>query len=355
VVGQASESFSPLNTVTLPLGDGEIFGSSNLPTGFILWSNKQDMFKLTGLLSDNTIGTATQLGATIQRLPYLIGCASPYATAVTSLGSIWLSSDREVWLFTDHYAPKNVGKPVQNILNSINGARLAFAKMCYYKRGDRSWLTLAIATGTSTYNNVLLTLDLDLLASNGQPSYFTFDMATNAPTWYVTNINCEGICTSYDQNSINHLFVGDVDLITDADWQPGYYTIGAEQNVPSSGLTLHAFGNEAPHIVKDFEWMRAMTNQLPINFASQGWQFAVNAYDDDKFVIGVNAKTTLCIPGVDNPTNQLFLEYSPAKFKFGGVKPAKGRRFQIATTFPSGPGLYELHGFQIKYMNVSEG
>jgi hypothetical protein len=352
VVGQPLESFSPLNTVVLPIGDGQLNGMANLPTGLIQWSNRQDMFKLTGLLSDNTIANSAQLGATIQRLPYKIGCASPYATAVTPLGAIWLSSDREVWLFTDHYAPKNVGKPVQDVLNRINGTRLGFAKMQFYKRGDRSWLALAIALDSSTFNNKLLLLDLDLLASNGQPSYFTFDMATNAPTWYQFDINCESIVTSYDNNSTNHLFAGDVDLITDVDWQPSYFTIGAEQNIPTPGVTLHAFGNEDPHMIKTFEWMRALTNQIPKNLASQGWAWAVNAFDDDTYVIGVNPLTTNLIPGVDSNSNPLFLEYSPAKFKFGGVRPVKGRRFQICTTFPTGPGFYELRGFEVAYTGI---
>jgi len=351
VVGQPCESFSPLNTVTLPIGDGELFGTANLPTGFILWSNRQDMFKLTGLLSDNTIANATQLGATIQRLPYAVGSASPYAKAVTPLGVIWLSSDREVWLFTDHYAPKNLGKPVQDILNRINGARMPFAKISYYKRGERSWLSLAIALDSSTFNNKLLLLDLDLLASNGEPSYYTFDLAANAPTWYQLDINCEGLCTSYDGNSVNHLMVGDVDLITDADWQSTYYTIGAEQNVPG-GVTQHAFGNDDPHMIKTFDWMRTLTNQIPKDLAPQGWNWKINAYDDDKFVIGVNANTTSIIPATDSNPNTLFLEYSPAKFKFGGFRPVKGRRFQIQTVFPSAPGLYELRGFELAYTAV---
>lgn len=351
VIGQPPECFSPLNTVTMPLGDGQLNGMANLPTGLIQWSNRQDMFKLTGLLSDNTIANSMQLGATIQRLPYKIGCASPYATAVTPLGAIWLSSDREVWLFTDHYAPKNIGKPVQDVLNRINGTRLGFAKMSFYKRGDRSWLALAVALDSSAFNNKLLLLDLDLLASNGQPSFFTFDLATNAPTWYQYDINCEGICTSYDANSTNHIFVGDVDLITDVDWQPSYFTISAEQSVPGSNK-LHAFGNEDPHMVKTFEWMRALTNQIPKNLAAQGWAWSIDAFDDDAFVIGVNALTTNLIPGVDSNSNPLFLEYSPAKFKFGGVRPVKGRRFQIGTTFPSAPGFFELRGFQVAYTNV---
>jgi hypothetical protein len=457
VVGQPPESFGTLNTVTLPIGDGQLFGMANLPTGLLMWSNRQDMFKLTGLLTDNTVANATQLGATIQRLPYKIGCASPYATSVTPLGAIWLSSDREVWLFTDHYAPKNVGKPVQDVLNRINGSRLAFAKMSYYKRGDRSWLALAVALDSSTFNNKLLLLDLDLLASNGQPSFFTFDLATNAPTWYQFDINCESIATAYDANSVNHLLTGDVDLITDVDWQPGFYTVSAEQTV-TGRAKLHAFGNEDAHMIKTFQWMRVLTNQPPAsligNFAGHGsyltlqdsggsnwdvfvldngnlqvvggsistpatfivndpsnaaswqlgvstiglltmtsvafnagypqaltiqsvtgnsvwaigttligfltttpsagtgWAFSIDAFDDDVNIIGVNPLVTNLIPGMSNNANSLFQEYSPALFKFGGVIPVKGRRFQIGAVLPSTPGLYELRGYQVGYINV---
>lgn len=351
VVGQPSESFSPLNTVALPIGDGKLNGMANLPTGLIIWSNRQDMFKLTGLLSDNTIANQTQLGATIQRLPYKIGCGSPYATAVTPLGAIWLSADREVWLFTDNYAPKNVGLSVQDILNRINGARLGFARMTYYKRGERSWLALAVALDSSTFNNKLLLLDLNLLASNGEPSYYTFDMATNAPTWYQYDINCESMTTAYDSNSVNHLLVGDVDLVTEVDWQAGYYTTTAEQNVTGSNK-LHAFGNDDAQIVKTFEWMRVLTNQQPVNLASQGWAWAVDSFDDDANVIGVNPLSTALVPGTDSNATALPLEYSPALFKFGGVKPVKGRRFQLGTTFPSTPGFWELRGFEISYMNL---
>ena len=350
VVGQAPESFSPLNTVAIPIGDGQLNGMSNLPTGLIIWSNRQDMFKLTGLLSDNTIASSTQLGATIQRLPYKIGCASPYATAVTPLGTIWLSSDREVWLFTDHYAPKNVGKPIQDVLNQAK--RINFARASYYKAGDRSWFALAISLD-GIKNNKLLLLDLDLLASNGQPSYFTFDMATNAPTWYQYDINCEALTTAYDANSTNHLLVGDLDTVTEVDWQTGYYTYTAEQPFVLGTITLHAFGNEDPEMIKTLEWLRAMTNQQPSNLQAQFWSWFVNSFDDDVYVIGVNPLVSTNLgPGVTNNPNSLFLEYSPALFKFGGTNPLKGRRFQIGTIFPSAPGLWELRGFQIKYTSV---
>jgi hypothetical protein len=350
VVGQPPESFAPLNQVTLPIGDGQLNGTANLPTGFILWSNRQEMFKLTGQLTDNTIANPQQLGASIQRLPYKIGSASPYGTAVASLGAFWFSSDREFWLFTDHYAPKNVGKPIQDLLNLAT--RINFARVKNYKSGDRNWIALAITTKGGAFNDTLCLLDLDLLASNGQPSFFTFDMATNQPSWYVYNVNCESIEAAFDAISTNHLLAGDVDLITDLDWQPAYYTVSAEQSIPVPQLTLHAIGNEAPELIKTGRWMRVTTNQLPKNLASQGWNWNILCYDDDKFVLGVQANPVSLVPGVDSPNQVFALEYSPAVFRFGGLNPVKGRRFQIQTNFPSGPGFYELRGFQISYDSI---
>lgn len=351
VVGQPPESFAPLNEVSLPIGDGQLNGMANLPTGLIIWSNRQDMFKVTGLLSDNSVANSQQLGATIQRLPYKIGCASPYATAVTPLGTIWLSSDREVWLFTDHYAPKNIGKSIQTTLNSIN-ANLSNARMAYYKRGERNWLALAVSTGVSTVNNLLLLLDLDLLASNGQPSFFTFDMATNQPSWFQYVLECDAIATGFDPNSVSHLYVGAVDLITDVDFQTGFYTITAEQTVPSPSVTLHAFGNEAPQLIKTLEWIRTNTNQTTTNLFSQGWTFAVLCYDDDQYILGINPQTVSLTPNTQSYANIVPLEYSPAKFLFGGVTVAKGRRFQIQVNFPTTAGFYELRSIQAQMMNV---
>jgi hypothetical protein len=352
-VGQPPESFAPLNQVTLPIGEARLNGTAYLPTGMMMWSSKQDMFKLTGLLQDNTVSNQFQLGATIQRLPYKIGSASRFGTAVTPLGAIWFSSDREVQLFTDHYAPKNVGRPIQDVLNSAT--RINFAKAKYYKAGDRNWFCLAITVGAGTFNNKLCILDLDLLASNGQASYFTFDMATNQPSWYLYDVNCEAIEAAIDSVSTNHLLTGDVDLITDIDWQPAYYTVGVEQAVVNANQTLHALGNDAPHMIKTMEWLRCNTNQLPKNIAAQGWKWNVLAYDDDQFVLGVLAQTIPLVPGIDSQSNVAALQYSPAKFVLGATRSVRGRRFQLQTIFPSGPGFWELRSFPIKYTNVAPG
>jgi hypothetical protein len=190
-IGLQQESFAPLNQISLPIQNGQMNGMLQFPGAAVIWSNKQDMFRLSGLLTDNTVqgipaaNVAAQQGATISRLPYALGCASPFAAAITPLGGFWLTPNAEVWLYTDTYAPKNVGRPVQDILNSIAPASIGLARMKYYHAGTRNWLALSVPANGATYNNTVLVLDLDLLASNGSPSYFTFDMATNAPAWFV--------------------------------------------------------------------------------------------------------------------------------------------------------------------------
>lgn len=189
-IGMPQESFAPLNQVTLPIQNAKINGMLEFPGQLIIWSDKNDMFRMTGLLTDNSVlnvastQTGAQQGASISSLPYSLGIANPYASDMTPLGGIWLTQNAEIWLFTGTYAPRNIGRPVQDILNSIPKANLALARAKYFHANNRNWWAVAIPAGAG-FNNTVLILDIDLLASNGSPSYFTFDMATNSPSWYV--------------------------------------------------------------------------------------------------------------------------------------------------------------------------
>src|SRR4029077_18411352 len=173
------------NQVTLPIANGSINGMIEFPGSLIMWSDTQDMFRLTGLLADNTVSTGTQQGASISRLPYAIGCASPFAADICPLGGIWLTSNAEIMLYTDRYAPKNIGLPVQDILNTIAPASLNLTRAKYFHANKRNWMVFSVAANGSNFCNTVLVCDLDLLSSQGAPSYFTFDMATNSPVWYV--------------------------------------------------------------------------------------------------------------------------------------------------------------------------
>lgn len=275
-IGLLQESFAPLNQVTLPLASAQLNGMLEFPGALIMWSDKQDMFRLTGLLTDNTVtgvasGTSAAIqGASIARLPYNLGCANPFAADITPLGGIWLSSNREIWLYTDLYAPRNIGRSVQDILNTIAPTSLNLVRARYFHTSTRNWFVMAIPANSATYNNTLLVLDLDLLASNGSPSYFTFDMATNSPSWYIfqpgtmQNGNwtprCDSIEVVYEGAGLVRLVTGQVDLIQDADYNGG---VGTEIGVTNGLLALHAYGNDSAVALKRPTWIRFNTNRDP--------------------------------------------------------------------------------------------
>jgi hypothetical protein len=355
--GNLPEDFAPLNQITLPM-TGQLFGMANLPTGLMLWSDHQDMFKLTGLLSDNSLQTDIQLGAVIQRLPFNIGCASPFTVQVTSLGAIWLTSDHRIMLYTDHYAPKNIGLSVQDILKQIPPAAMPNARSSYFQYADKNWYALAIKTdANSPTNDTLLVLDLDLLASNGQESFFTFDMASNQPTWYVFSV--EGSCleTIFDGTGAKHLLAGGLDLIRDLTYETGYF--GTEESVTGGQLITHNLGGTDPESIKEIDLLRFRVNpEFPTT--PSVWQFFVRYVDDDVQQFDDTSVPPVVVPqhnvtsGVDSPTQggagglplvtTSPLRFGPNDFKFEGSRQISGRRFRFGVVFPSEPGAFQFRG-----------
>jgi hypothetical protein len=354
-IGQPQESFAPLNQYTLPIQNAQLKGWVEMPGSALIWSDRQDMFRLTGLLTDNTAATAPQLGAQITRLPYNLGCANFYATELTPLGAIWLTPQAEVWLYTDRYAPRNIGRPVQDVLNSISQAGLQLVRFKYYHNNTRNWLLVACATGGAAANNTLLVLDLDLLTSNGSPSYFVFDMATNQPTWYKFAINCTSLETLYEPNNLVRLLVGSIDLVQDADFSNGF---GTEIAVPGATLTTHAWGNDSAAILKRPTFLRFHTNRDPSVLASDGWSFGALGIDDDYYTFAFPLSLTLT-PGLNDTTalsgNPLqpigaAFRHSPELFRIAAVNFVMGKRIQFQVNFPSAPGFnYQFRQVQLGF------
>lgn len=355
-VGNPPEGSAPLNQITLPLRDAEIMGCGAVPTGLVVWSNRYDMFKITGLLTDNSVSGAVQLGASVQRLPYELGIASPEARVVTPLGLIWLTSDREVWLFTDQYAPRNIGRPVQDVLSTINPDVIHLAKMRYIHGDDRNWVVLAVPTGDATFNNTLLILDIDMLTSGGQQSFFVFDAIQSQPAWYVFSVAANAIEAVVDAYGYTHLMAGEFDRILDITYREGWFRQGDELEVPGF-VTLHAIGNENADVVKRLAWVRFVTNRDPKDIQAEGWRFRVDAVDDDVYTFD-NPKSLDLLPGVNSPSVghsaaggrivQRSQQFSPAMFKTQGVKSVQGRRFLFTVNFPSGAGDFELQSIQLQ-------
>jgi len=353
--GLPQESFAPLNQVTLPIQNADINGMAEFPGSLIIWSDKQDMFRLTGLLSDNSTATATQQGAQIAALPYNLGCASPFSVALTPLGAIWVTTNAEIWLYTDRYAPRNIGRPVQDILSNIPSAQLSQCRGAYYHTQNRNWYVLSVANGAT--NNILLVLDLDLLAANGSPSYFVFDMATNQPAWFRFDIPCTWAEPVYETGgAVRLMLTGINDVIQDTDYMTGLF--GTEVEVPDAGFTTHAWGNDSAFMLKRPSWFRFQTNQEPQLLSLQGWSFQTQGIDDDVYTFafplklthtpGVNDTATLC----GNPflaKGEPF-RFSPELYRVGGVNFVMGRRFRFVVNFPKLIGVnYQFRSIQIGF------
>lgn len=354
-LGMPQESFAPLNQYTLPIQNASLRGWIEMPGSAIIWSDRQDMYRLTGLLTDNTAATAPQLGAQIARLPYNLGCVNPFAAELTPLGAIWMTPQAEIWLYTDRYAPRNIGRPIQDTLNSIGLAQLTNVRFKYYHNNTRNWLLVACATNGQANNNTLLVLDLDLLASNGSPSYFVFDMAQNQPTWYKFSLACQSLEVVYEPSNLVRLFTGGIDLIQDADFSNGF---GTEVAVPGANLLLHAWGNDNAAMIKRPTFLRFNTNRDPSVLASDGWSFLALGIDDDFYSFAFPLSLTLT-PGVNDTSTlsgspvQNFgspFRHSPELFRIGGVNFVMGKRIQFQINFPSAPGTqYQFRQIQIGF------
>jgi hypothetical protein len=225
---------------------------------------------------------------------------------------------------------------------------------------------MAVAANGSTYNNTLLVLDIDLLASNGSPSYFVFDMATNSPSWYLFNPGlapagtivprCDSLDVVYETSGNVRLIVGQVDLLQDVDYQGGS---GTETQVPGATVTTHAYGNDNAFALKQPGWFRFTTNRDPAMLGTDGWSFQVQGIDDDVYSFftplvvnltpGVNDSSALC----GNPDFfqlGLAFRHSPELFMIGSVNFVMGRRLKMQVNFPSGTGVnYQLRSIQIGF------
>ncbi len=334
-VGSPPDSFAPLNQITFPIGSAELGLVLETQTGIVVWSNERDMFKINGLLSDNSVATGVQLGASIQRLPYALGAAGQFAGTETPLGLVWLTSDREVYIYNEQFPPRNIGRPIQDLLNRINPARLHDARMVFYTMRDRSWVVLGVALDSSTVNNTLLVLDIAQLV-NGAAGGFAYDFVQSQPAWYVLLSGGSALAVSDTR-----LLTGSSDTILDADYDGVQFKIG---ELPTFGFVeLHAFGNDSPESIKRLKWVRLVTNQAP---TTSGWAITVKAIDDDVFTFD-SPQTTTLTPGTDSPSvGRAFIE-SPFLFRLGGVKFVQGRRLRFRVDFPSDFGDLELHELQL--------
>lgn len=340
--GLLPDCFAPLNQLTFPLGTGKLNGAGSLPTGLILWSNEKHMFKITGLLQDNTANADDfVLGSTVQRLPYELGCGSAYSPTSTPLGIFWLTDSKEVYLFNDQYAPRNVGLPIQPSLNQLT---LDITRGSYYRSRGRSWFVLGDTVTT-------FVLDLDLLEEASSSAYL-FSPGGAQPVWYQfnkTESRAGPLLSITDVFGETHLIWGQVDNLIELDYNGSSFKSGSELT-PAGSVQFHSWGNQHPESIKKLRWMRFNTNRTPTQAVTDGWTFRIECLDDDFYTAASPLVVTLT-PGVDSVEKTggpgRAFEYSTVLFKFGGVKFAQGRRLNFKVTFPTVAGDFEFRGYQL--------
>jgi hypothetical protein len=277
--------------------------------------------------------------------------------AMTPLGGIWLTNNSELWLFTDRYAPRNIGRPVQDILNSIDPGQLNLSRMKYYHTELRNWVALSIPANGSTIPNKVLILDLDLLASNGSPSYFVFDMATNHPSWYVYDVNAWALEQVYEVGGLVRLVAanqlnGSLAGLNDIDYQGTGF--GSEFAVAGS-VTLHAWGNDSAYQIKRPGFFRFSTNRAPQDFLTDGWQFQAQGIDGGYYSFEEPLRMNM-VPGQNDQSTLSFsrlitgtpFTHAPETFKVGSVNFVAGRRIRFQIVFPPTIGInFQLRSIQI--------
>jgi len=330
VFGVPTESFAPLNSIRLPIGSAKISAAAVVPTGLVLFSDQEDMFKITGLLQDNDVVDDFAIGSTIRRLPYKHGCAHHTAITETPYGIFWVSPENRIHYWDDLNQPVLVSLPIQNLM--YNGIVAAKVKMTYYRDEIAHWLVVAVAQSPSTTNDKLLFLDLDSLKKTGQ-----FD-------WYQYDLDCEGLTTLFGKGSLQQrLLVGGTDVVQDAVYNGTAFKVGAEKIITGANVKFHQLGNDTPQVIKQLKMLRVHTNRTPAQFETDGWSIKVHGVGDDVFTLASPLTRTLT-PGTDSPTaaqaNQ-FIE-GPNLFKFGGTNFLHGRGIQFEVIFPNGLAQFDL-------------
>ncbi len=342
VVGCPGDSFAPFNRFTLPIGGALIGGAGILPTGLILFSTKNHMFKITGYLEDQVITDNFGIASTLVRLPFDVGCCSPSAVKETPQGLFWISPENQLWWYNDVEFPRYVGLPVQDILNTIAPSQKGDIKMAYRRKDQKEWLVITFpkASGTSHNDQGVI---LDLTGFN-----------PDSPNFYPFTGDFGGLLAHIDAFGTNHLIAGGQGKIFDLDYNGSDSVISEDSSITGS-VTFHAVGNDTPSVIKDLKWVRFRVNTDPSDIvtatAAQIWNFATLGVNDDQYTFAAPLTLAL-IPGVDSPDEMGTFTHAPTLFKLDREKLMKANRIQFKCTFPTAAADWELREIQYCLRNL---
>lgn len=179
-------------------------------------------------------------------------------------GIMWLTPDLKV-MFSDFNTYANVGRDIQDLLNTINRNGTDFIRASYFGEGVYSFYTLAIPAGNPLLPNTVCVYDL------------------NKRKWHVwtfpVNVNIMELCFDYKSDGTPRFLVGISDTTGGAHYYVMEFDPTLSQDVMPSPDTTHNITCIAqstwqhfsdPTSRKDFNEIEVMTTDTSMTFAMVG-------------------------------------------------------------------------------------
>ena len=253
LLGRPEESFPPANRIHLAIGADNLRGGGACTTGFVFFSQSNQMFLLRGTLQDITTTAPVQLTTFLQQLPWLMGCFSHFSIQSTPQGMVWLASDLTIQIYDGTNEPQELSINIRPILRTITQGTESNARSAFFKFLERQWYCLAVATNGSLTNNLIIVLDLDPNSD------------TNCGI-FVSNLQADDIGVIYDANSERELIINALGImykfLAASDTQGGISNpISATAGTLAGYYQTGPFGNDAPQNIKMFRWVTVVTDQ----------------------------------------------------------------------------------------------
>jgi len=240
LVGVPEESFPAFNFVTVPAGSERIFNIDSLDGAPVIFTTDQ-LFTIAGATPESFRIAELRGGEGV-------GSVSKEGSAATELGLFFMSTDKKVYLIpTMNHIPQLVSAVVEDEFERITSdsstleiRAMEKLRMSYWHFGDRHWVIIAFATGSSLVNNELWIYDIDLHNIHQGQGWMGPITLAGGEGFQVLRIIT-------DATHEKRLFIGD---------QSGFireYGVGLQDGGAdfSSSYTFPFMDDNKPHIVKD--------------------------------------------------------------------------------------------------------
>lgn len=264
LTGRPEESFPPNNVLQLQIGADAVSGLGILHRGLVIFSNTSKMYALRGAIEDIVISAPPTFSATLEELPWTLGCMSHLAIASTPYGLIWLAADKTVQFWDGFDPPTDISAPIYPILRTITPGTESQCIGAFFNWLERDWYALVCATGGSLTPNTLIFFSFPALTENvmrAQVDIQNIDI-------FVSNIPALSIGVVNTAQLQRKLLIGTGGRIAELPVRAidvNGLTNDYATYPPTNGQLVaywrsFPFGNENPQQSKMFRWSRLVTD-----------------------------------------------------------------------------------------------